>query len=382
MNLRHWFTKTEYQLLEPLGEGLTSRVYKAIRKHRSLNVEQTVALKILRSKNEVLALKNEIKTLVKIKSPHCVQFLGWEDLPQGRALVLEYLEGVSLLELCLGHELTQDLVEEILAQVQDGLRDLSRHQVWHGDLSARNIFVTTEGVVKLLDFGFCGRSGSDVYATPQYLAPEIWLGQPTSSQSDLFSLGLLREDLLSRQVVTDKGTSYWKQRALDVIGKNSLLKPDPSQREPLPLESQKLRREDLGHWVQKLVDYRKNVGRTQRLEPEIKRTFPRLRLSLSWGLTVLCMLFCHQLQTSAGVTTEVSAKNWRLEVRSVQWASVVLYEKRPDGALLERRRGDFTPSTFSHLPAGEYELEWHSRRKTGRVPVSLYQNSRVIIRAN
>lgn len=341
-----------------------------------------MALKVLNSKNEVLALKNEIRVLTQIRSPHCVQLLGWEDLSLGPCLVLEYLDGVSLLDLAVFSPLSESLVNEIIAQIQEGLNDLAHYNVWHGDLSPRNIFITKQGVVKLLDFGFSGKhSSKDVYGTPQFLAPEIWLAQKSSLGSDLFSLGLLREDLLNSSLVLDKAHVYWQQRALDSIGKNSLLAADPSNRNFLQLESQKQHREALACAAQKAFDYKHSVKHTEKIV-NLRAVHKSSVNLLKWrpvGLGVLVFFIFHQLQPANQPLNRIQQKiiqhTFKLDVRSNSWASIVVIKK---GERAQARRA-YTPYSFKNLSEGEYEVHFRSSKKTGMIPVSLLKNRRLLL---
>ncbi|MCB0378795.1 MAG: protein kinase, partial [Bdellovibrionales bacterium] len=87
-----------YEIQNLIGEGLTSCVYKAVRKDPRGWTAQKVALKVLKSKKDVHILKNEFEKLQRVRSKYCVKLLAWETLPQGPALVLELLQGLSLQE--------------------------------------------------------------------------------------------------------------------------------------------------------------------------------------------------------------------------------------------------------------------------------------------
>jgi serine/threonine protein kinase len=382
MRIPNPFLRTEYLIKEPLGEGLTSHVYKAIRRHRRLNIEQTVALKVLHSKDEVRTLKNEIKILSQIRSTHCVQLLGWEDLAVGPAIVLEHLEGLSLAELSTMTMLSTEIIEEILAQVQDGLRDLDKYKICHGDLSARNIFITNSGVVKLLDFGFSGMTSSGTfYGTPQILAPEVWLGQPSSLAGDLFSLGLIQVDLEERTIVSDRNREYWKQRSLDRIGDSPLLHSDPAKRDFLPLESHKNSREELARQVTQAFEY-KSTSSTQKLETLVQEDIKVHRRKVPWAVSAGIFFFFHQLQPASlplVAAAEPAPIRMKLDIRSHRWAALSLYEKSGKRQLQLKRRG-YAPVTFGDLKAGAYEIHWKSSVGKGIIPIFLERNQRIRIR--
>ena len=143
-----------YEIQEKIGEGLTSEVYKAFRSDPNGWTRQEVALKIVKSRKSIQILKREFEKLLKIRSKYCVQVIAWESLPQGQALVLEFLNGLTLEKIERRGGLTKDLTCEVLSQSLLGLKALHRQGIVHGDLNLKNIIVTGTGVVKLIDFGF------------------------------------------------------------------------------------------------------------------------------------------------------------------------------------------------------------------------------------
>ena len=188
-----------YKLENCIGEGLSSCVYRAIRFDSRGHSKQQVVLKILKNQNQVAWLRQEFEALSKIDSKYCVRLLAWENLKLGSALVLEYIEGITLFDLLMNSQIDAGMVSEILAQVQLGLTALEQAGRIHGDLNLKNIMLDKEGGVKLIDFATSniGPSNSnEIVGTPQYLAPEIWAGATRTIKSDLFSLGLIAMDLM------------------------------------------------------------------------------------------------------------------------------------------------------------------------------------------
>lgn len=184
-----------YEILEKLGEGLTSEVYRANRRDKKGWTQQPVALKIIKSKKNIQVLRQEFEKLLKVRSKYCVQMMGWESLPQGPALILEYIEGTTVDLLHKKNLLTEELVREIAIQVYMGLGALHRVQVFHGDLNLKNILLTTEGVVKLIDFGFFS-SDSTRMLTTFFADPRTIAGKTPDRESDLYSLNRIADYLL------------------------------------------------------------------------------------------------------------------------------------------------------------------------------------------
>ncbi len=189
-------SKVYYDIQEKLGEGLTSEVYKAFRSDPKGWTRQEVALKIIKSKENVRILKKEFEQLLKIRSKYCVQIIAWESFPKGPALVLEFLNGLTLEKIQFCGGLTKELIKEILAQTLLGLKALHRQGLVHGDLNLKNIMVTRDGLVKLIDFGFFQCRG-ETWVTPRWASPEVLKGASPQPGDDFYSLSQLEFFLLA-----------------------------------------------------------------------------------------------------------------------------------------------------------------------------------------
>jgi serine/threonine protein kinase len=176
-----------YRLVEFLGEGLNSCVYKAIKELPDQNVYFQVALKILKSEKLVEVWRNEFERLSSIKSQNCVQLLGWEIINDMPTLVLEYVDGPNLNELLANTKLTPQLLQEILVQSYRGLKDLDKAGLYHGDLNLNNIMINSSGEVKLIDFGVSGGAGCYM-TTPMFASAEVLSGARPDHRADLHSL--------------------------------------------------------------------------------------------------------------------------------------------------------------------------------------------------
>jgi serine/threonine protein phosphatase PrpC len=103
---------------------------------------------------------------------------------------------------------TLQQVRDIIGQLSSGLLALHRREMLHRDLRPRNILVDTDGTIKIIDFGSVEVAGIDDLApgaakpamfagTMQYTAPELFLGEPASRASDLYSLGVVAYQMLT-----------------------------------------------------------------------------------------------------------------------------------------------------------------------------------------
>ncbi|MCB9072430.1 MAG: serine/threonine protein kinase [Bdellovibrionaceae bacterium] len=370
--------RNHIKILELLGEGLTSRVYKAIRKHQKLGVEQVVALKILRSTDQVSSLKNEMELLLTVDSPFCVKMLGWEETSKGLALVLEFLDGVSLQELQQFNTLTTDETDEIILQIQEGLKELHAKQVVHGDLNLKNIFVTNKGTIKILDFGFSSNTQKIFeYGTPQFMSLEAWDGCLLTPQSDLFSLGLIQDYLKSGLCDSYINKGSWKQRAVSLKNTNSLLLENPTQRHFVKGTLSAEKQIKIAQKVREAQTYFKEAHATTRLHclQPVRVNIPRKTHSV---VSIVCSLFASVVVSASEPHSHNEfGQYFDLDVRSAVWAQGQLY-RNING--VEYLYGDhYLPSKVRSLPAGEFVLYWTSAQKSGRMRLRLHKNERLIL---
>ncbi len=337
-----------YRLLKCLGEGLSSCVYAAIREDSRKFSKQSVVLKILKAETDVSWLKREFDALSLIRSPHCVGIYGWENLPEGPALVLEHVDGLTLRELTQVRDFTEKEIDEITAQIQSALAAVHCADLCHGDLSPSNIMIDRCGVVKLIDFALEPDS-KNLVGTPAYLAPEIWNGEKRSFASDLFSLGLLRLDLQNGLRDIPQTPSQCRTRA-NRDSNCSLLAKSVSDRHFVAIESGSEIRDELGQFVSKTLDDRLRLKvRTQILTQQTKLFLNRWYGSRVAVVLAFLIVMLPAFSNDSGVSTA------ELEVRSHQWLEVFI-----DGKSI-----GYTPVNIAGIKAGSHELKWRSAHGFG-----------------
>ncbi|MCJ8276184.1 MAG: protein kinase [Bdellovibrionales bacterium] len=351
--------KTYFDIKQFLGEGLTSRVYKAFRCDGQGYTQQPVAVKIVKSKKHIQILRNEFEKLQKVQSPNCVKLFSWEQLPQGPALILELLDGLSLHELNRMTTIPAELVDEIIAQAQMGLRDIHRNGFNHGDLNLKNIFITKEGVVKLLDFGVMNGGGEQL-GTPQFMSPEIWKVENYTGQSDLFSLGMIREYLIEVDPQFNPQKNNWKSYLGSYFGRNSLLCENSKNRHFLSIKSKKALRLQLSQLVKNYFALLQSAQQTQVVKPqsvEKKKSYH----FLSVALLVFSFVTLWPDFPKAKTTTQI-------EIRSHSWVEVSI-----NGMPYE-----FSPIKKQGLRKGLYDIRWKHKGINHRKPLNL-QNQQTFI---
>ncbi len=205
-----------YTLVQALGEGGMGAVWLAERSDGQF--EGKVAVKLLHAGLVRPALverfRREGAMLARLSHPHIARLLDAGLGPTGQPyLVLEHVEGQAIDAWCDAHRRTVAERVALFQQVLDAVAHAHARLVVHRDLKPGNVMVTPEGQVKLLDFGIAKlidaedgaghetaltREGGQAL-TPLYAAPEQTLGQPVTTATDVYALGLLLFVLLTGQ---------------------------------------------------------------------------------------------------------------------------------------------------------------------------------------
>ena len=202
-----------YRILGTLGRGGFAVVYRAF----DTVLQRTVAIKVLRDdrwQDPALRQRLEIEArlLASLSHPNIVTVhdFGWEN---GQPyFVMEYVEGWDLKALIRhGAPLAVERALELFLQVCAGVGYAHRNNIVHGDLKPQNILVSRSGEVKVTDFGIAiamWSPGQDrgTWGTPQYLSPEQAAGQPPTSASDVYSLGLILYEMLTGHLPFEAAT--------------------------------------------------------------------------------------------------------------------------------------------------------------------------------
>jgi len=203
-----------YTIDSLIGRGGMGEVWLALRSDGRF--EGKFAIKFLDSyTTSPLALdrfRREGRLLARLSHPHIARLVDAGVTSSGRPyLVLEYIDGERIDSYCGSHSLGVEARVRLLLDVLSALAHAHSNLVVHRDLKPSNVLVTGQGVAKLLDFGIGkllhadtdGDGGStstrleDSALTPEYAAPEQFLGEPASTATDVYQLGVLMFVLLA-----------------------------------------------------------------------------------------------------------------------------------------------------------------------------------------
>jgi len=200
-----------YRLVRALGEGGAGVVYLAERG----DLGSIAAIKILRdawlspARRERFA--SEQRILAQLNHPSIARLYDADTLADGTPwFAMEYVEGVPITDYCRERGASVEDRLRLFLEICDAVQYAHRQTVVHRDLKPSNILVTSEGRVKLLDFGIAKQV--DMFdptvtgvrlMTPAYAAPEQIRGGPTGVQTDVYALGAILNELLANRPLFD-----------------------------------------------------------------------------------------------------------------------------------------------------------------------------------
>ena len=198
-----------WELGAVLGRGGMGEVYEAERSGGRVAAVKLLRRELLSDTHNVARFLREVRVISSLESPHVVKVLeasGPEDpLP---FLAMERLHGHTLGELLRGHApMSRPRVAELVAQIAGVLEHTRAAEIVHRDLKPHNLFLTDDGVWKILDFGVAmlGETSGTLtqgalVGTPAYMAPEQARAEPLDHRADLYALGAVIYRCLTSQL--------------------------------------------------------------------------------------------------------------------------------------------------------------------------------------
>jgi serine/threonine protein kinase len=217
------------------GYEIIREIYISSRSHvflaRDLDSLQTVVIKTpsVELRNDVLYLERfmlEEWIAKRVNNPHVAKAIEPNRKRNYLYLVTEYIEGISLHQWIIDNpKPSLEEVRVVIEQVVKGLQAFHRQEMIHQDIRPQNIMIDQSNTVKIIDFGstyIAGVTGSKteevMRGTLLYSAPEYFLGQQGSPQSDIYALAVMTYQMLSGRfpygVEISKARSAKEQRRL------------------------------------------------------------------------------------------------------------------------------------------------------------------------
>jgi serine/threonine protein kinase len=224
-----------FEVVALLGAGGMGEVWRA----RDPRLGRDVAVKVLPKRfasdpDRLRRFEHEARTLASLNHPNILVVFETGQQEGAPYLVSELLEGRTLRQELSGGALPARKATDYAMQVAQGLAAAHARGVIHRDLKPDNLFLTTDGRIKILDFGLAKlldpplHQGADepsppdsleattvsqptgsgvLLGTPGYMSPEQVRGQPADQRSDIFAFGAILYELLSGQKPFRRGTS-------------------------------------------------------------------------------------------------------------------------------------------------------------------------------
>ena len=204
-----------YRILAPLGAGGMGEVYRA----RDPRLDRDVSIKVMpdqlsRDPAARLRFERENKAIAALSHPNIRAIYDFGAEGDRTFAVMELLEGEPLVNRLRQSPLPWVEALRMIIEVADGLAAAHRKNLVHRDIKPGNLFVTTTGSVKILDFGLVRRTtpGADdggdrttqpvatregaVLGTVEYMAPEQVRGEQVDARSDIFALGAVLYEMI------------------------------------------------------------------------------------------------------------------------------------------------------------------------------------------
>jgi tetratricopeptide (TPR) repeat protein len=214
MELRGGSRLSHYEVLDSLGKGGMGEVYRA----RDTKLNRDVALKVLPAElagdaERRMRFEREAQSVAALNHPNIVTIYSVEQADETHFITMELVEGKTLTELIGPGGISLDRLFDVAVPLADALAAAHGKGITHRDLKPDNVMVTTEGRVKVLDFGLAkltetadaaGDHGTatvtaegKILGTIAYMSPEQAEGKPVDVRSDVFALGVLLYEMAS-----------------------------------------------------------------------------------------------------------------------------------------------------------------------------------------
>jgi serine/threonine protein kinase len=224
-------TLDHFRIVEKIGEGGMGEVFRA----HDERLDRDVAIKVLpeavaQDSDRLARFEREAKLLASLSHQNIATLYGLEEHDGRRFLVMELVEGETLAERLKKGPLPFDDALPVALQIAEGLEAAHERGIIHRDLKPANVMLSTEGKVKILDFGLAKawqfeESDADVTHSPTltgqmtaagvllgtaaYMSPEQARGKPVDQRTDMWAFGgclfemLTGEPLFTGDTVTD-----------------------------------------------------------------------------------------------------------------------------------------------------------------------------------
>jgi serine/threonine protein kinase len=208
-----------YEVVELIGTGGTSTVYKAVQ----TNIRREVAFKVMKVEADnvlfVNRFRREIQTVASLSHPHILKMFDYGQHDDLLYLVTELITGGSLAGLIVKGAMPLNTIDRILGQLTSALDYIHRKDIVHRDLKPHNVLLDNDENVVLADMGLVKLMHEDAQITrltiegqimgsPPYMAPEQWTQEAITPRTDIYALGVILFEMLTGKLPFHANTSH------------------------------------------------------------------------------------------------------------------------------------------------------------------------------
>ena len=208
------YVADRYEIVGKVGAGGMSDVYKA----KDLTLGRFVAIKVLKQEfsediNFVTKFRTEAQSAAGLEHPNIVNIYDVGSEKGMHYIVMEYVEGITLKTYIEKKgQLSFKEAVSIAIQVGRGIEAAHNKGIIHRDIKPQNIIISTEGKVKVTDFGIARAASSntissDVMGSVHYSSPEQARNGFVDGKSDIYSLGIVMYEMVTGRVPFDGDTT-------------------------------------------------------------------------------------------------------------------------------------------------------------------------------
>jgi len=260
-----------YKILQELGRGGMGVVYKAM----DTILDRLVAYKVLPPdmKNHpkiVESFNREAKALAQLHHPNIVTVFDAGGIGGEYFFAMEFVEGKNLREkLQSARQLPIEGVLFVAKEIAEALNYAHNRKIVHRDIKTSNVMISTEGLVKLMDFGLAKVLGeaaagrTTVSGTPYYMSPEQTLGEGIDHRTDIYSLGVMLYELSTGKVPFREGDIGYHHIHTEPASPRSFRPEIPQALEDIILKCMRKKKEERYQTAAELLEDLKQVGKTQ-----------------------------------------------------------------------------------------------------------------------